>query len=305
VIGLADYDVRRAEAVAVRYGVERWFASGEELLEACEPDGVSVVTPGAQHLEITLRALERGTAVLLEKPVALSSADANAIAAAAQASAAFVMPGHILRFAAPYVELAARVREGAIGSVLAISSVRDRPRSHEVLYPDVHPAFMTMIHDIDLALWLSGSRAERVVASGLGARSLGGPPSVVWAHVQNAVGGVWSLRTSWLLSDETPTADRLEVYGSDGILMLELRPTVTLLGDRLEAIDHELTPVVEKGAIGAEVDHFCACLRTQTAPTRVTLADAQHGVEVAEAIVNSVATNGAAIDLAANTDAVS
>src|SRR5262249_57619177 len=114
------------------------------------------------------------------------------IDAAAIASSAFVMPAHILRFAPPYVSLKARVAGGAIGRLLAIHSNRDRSRDHLQLYPDVHPALMTLIHDIDLALWISGSPALRVSAYQRG----DAVPTLVWAHAEAADRSLWSLRTS-------------------------------------------------------------------------------------------------------------
>ena len=282
VVAVADVDRSRAQAVAAKWGVEQWFGDAAELVVACAPDGVSVVTPGTQHREPTLAALAAGCGVLLEKPVATTSVDVAAIEAAARASSGFVMPGHILRFAAPHAELHARVvRDGALGQVLGIATVRDRGRDHERLFPDLHPALMTTIHDIDLALWLSGARAVRVTAHERGGRA-GGPPLLVWAQVEAADGGVWSLRESWLLPDGTPTADRLDVYGTLGVAGLDL----TGAGD------------ATTDAIDAEIAHFCDCLRTGAEPS-VSLADAAHGVLIAEAIIASAAAGGTPIEVAA------
>ena len=77
--------------------------------------------------------LAAGCGVLLENPVATTSVDVAAIEAAAGVSSGFVMPGHILRFAAPHAELHARVREGALGQVLGIATVRDRDDADVVL----------------------------------------------------------------------------------------------------------------------------------------------------------------------------
>lgn len=296
IVGVADRDRSRAQATAGRWGVERWFADGAELIAACQPDGVSVVTPGRHHLEPTLVALEHGCSVLLEKPVAMSGVEADALQAAARTSRAFVLPAHILRFAAPYVALRARVRAGAVGKVLGISAQRDRSRSHARLFPDVHPALMTVIHDIDLALWISGSRAVRLSAQERGAEN-GGLPLLVWAQVEAADGSVWSLRNSWLLPDSALLADRLEVYGTEGAVALDLQPTVTVLAATVEAVDHELTPDAHPGAIDQEVAHFCACLRAGTASDIVTLAEAAHGVRIAEAIKASAASCGRPVDV--------
>jgi predicted dehydrogenase len=276
VVGVADRDRERARSVAERFGVARSFGDGAELIADCRPDGVSVVTPGRHHLEPTLAALSHGCSVLLEKPVATSSSEVQAIEAAAIDSTAFVMPAQILRFAAPYVSLRARVAAGAIGRLLAINSNRDRSRDHLQLYADVHPALMTLIHDVDLAFWISGSPALRVSAYQRGEAA----PALIWAHAEAADGSLWSLRTSWLLPAHASLGDRLEVYGSDGAEVLDL------------------TPDAHAAALDAEIAHFCSCIRRGAASDVVTLTEAAHGIRIAEAIISSAAAGGIQVDVA-------
>jgi predicted dehydrogenase len=274
IVAVADRDRERARSVAERFGLPRWFGDGAALVAECRPDGVSVVTPGRDHLEPTLTALSHGSSVLLEKPVATSSHQVRAIETAAVESTAFVMPAHILRFAAPYASVRARVADGAIGRLLAIDSNRDRSRDHLQLYPDVHPALMTLIHDIDLALWISGSPALRVSAY-----QRGDAPALVWAHVEAADGSLWSLRTSWLLPTDASFSDRLEVHGSDGAEVLEL------------------TSDTHVGALDAEVAHFCSCIRSGAPSDVITLTEAAHGIRIAEAIISSAAAGGIQVDV--------
>jgi predicted dehydrogenase len=296
-VGVVDCDAGRARAVAQRFGVRRWFDNAAALLDVCRPHGVSVVTSGSHHRAPTLEALRRGCSVLLEKPIAISSEEVAAIEAAAEASAGFVMPAHILRFTAPHIELRGRLAEGAIGELVGLSAVRSRGRGHARLFPDVHPALMTMIHDLDLAVWLSGARGVRVAAHA-GARFEDGRPGMLFATVEATDGSVWSLRANWLLPDEAIPTDRLEVYGTGGVLLLDLQPTVTLLGTTVEHVDHELTPDAHPGALEAEVAHFCTCLRDRVEPTAVTLDEAAHGIRLAEAIIESAAADGRTVDLA-------
>jgi predicted dehydrogenase len=295
VTGIVDRDPERAQAVARDWGVEHWFTETADLLASCRPQGVSVVTSGADHLAPTLEALAVGCSVLLEKPVTLTTREAKELTDAEARSNGFVMPAHILRFAGPYRELQARVRAGELGRVLAIATVRDRGRDHEQLFAGVHPALMTTIHDIDLAIWLTGSRAKQVRALGRGGDA--DAPRLVWADVESVDGSIWSLRVSWLLSDDAPASDRLEVYGDRGVAKLELRPSVAVFTDRTVWVDHELTPDAHPGALDAEIDCFCARIRSPTDPPVVTLAEARHGVEIAEAIIRSIAHGGATIEL--------
>jgi predicted dehydrogenase len=294
-VGLVDRDRSRARAVAAEWGIQDTFTETSDLLRNRQLDGISVVTSGSDHLQPTLEALAAGCSVLLEKPVTLSTRDADQLADAERRSTGFVMPGHILRFAAPYRELAARVGSGAVGRVVGIATVRDRARDHERLFSDVHPALMTTIHDIDVALWITGARATRVRAQG---RAEGRRfPLLVWANVEADDRSIWSLRVSWLLSDDAPGADRLEVYGTTGVAKLDLRPTVAVFAERSTWLDHELTPEAHPGALDAEIDHFCARVRSREARPVVTFAEARHGIEIAEAIMRSIDADGAPIDL--------
>ncbi len=294
-VAVVDRDAGRAEGVAEQWGIERWFTEVSDLLRTSRPDGVSVVTTGSSHLEPTLAALEDGCAVLLEKPLTLSTREADQLCEAELRSTAFVMPAHILRFTGPYQELVARVRAGEIGRVLGIATVRDRGRGHEVLFPGVHPALMTTIHDIDLALWITGSRAVRVSAHGRGQDAKS--PLLVWTQIEAADGSVWALRVSWLLSEDAPSSDRLEVYGTAGVAKLELRPTVAIFAGHSVWVDHELTPEAHPGALDAEIECFCARIRSREAPLVVTLREARDGIEIAEAIMRSIDQGGVPVEL--------
>jgi predicted dehydrogenase len=297
VVGVVDRDLERARSVALACGIDRWYRDTPALLRECRPDGISVVTSGGNHLQPSVAALAEGCSVLLEKPLTLTTREADELAAAEQRSSGFVMPAHILRFAGPYRELVARVREGTIGRVLALSTVRDRGRDHETLFPDVHPALMTTIHDIDVALWVTGSRAVRVSAHGRGGEAAN-RPQLLWARIEAADGSIWALHVSWLLSDDAPNGDRLEVYGSGGVAKLTLEPRLAVFTSGSEWVDHELTPDAHPGALDAEIESFCERIRAPALPPVVTLDEARHGIEIAEAIVASAARGGAPVELA-------
>ena len=64
VVAIASRRRERAEQVAQEFGIENVAADWQELVRRDDVDLVSVVTPPATHMEITLAALERGKAVL-------------------------------------------------------------------------------------------------------------------------------------------------------------------------------------------------------------------------------------------------
>jgi len=294
-VGIADCDLELARSVAARWGIPA-FTDAANLLDACHPDAISVVTPAQHHLKATLAGLERDCAVLSEKPVGMSVDEVEALQEAERASSAFVVPAHILRFARPYVAARDQVRSGAVGQVMAVATRRDRGRGHAQLFPGVHPALMTLIHDIDVALWITGATASRVTAwerSG----PPGDQPVIVWAQIEASDGSLWSLRTNWLLPDDVFPIDALEVVGADGMISLDLRPDLAIATSRRRGEEQDFISDVTVAALEAEIAHFCDCVRKAEMSPIVTLADAHEGIRIAEAIVASAKAGGLAISL--------
>jgi len=83
---------RRAE-VAAKFGVARTFADYREMLADPELESVSITTMWDQHAAPAIAALEAGKHVFLEKPMASTVADCDAIVATSQASPGFLIVG--------------------------------------------------------------------------------------------------------------------------------------------------------------------------------------------------------------------
>lgn len=94
-VGVYDVDAARAEAVAKEYGAKA-FADMGEL--AAQVEALSVVVPTDRHHEVGLRLLDRGVHLLVEKPIAASAAEAEALVAHAQEKKAILQVGHVERF---------------------------------------------------------------------------------------------------------------------------------------------------------------------------------------------------------------
>ena len=107
-IGVADTDVARANAIASRYDV-RPFHDYRRLLD--EVDAVSVAAPTTMHHQIGMECLRRGVHVLMEKPLAASVAEAHALDDLAVPSGLVLQVGHVERFNPTFVELANVLRD--------------------------------------------------------------------------------------------------------------------------------------------------------------------------------------------------
>ncbi len=91
------------------------LTSREQLRDVGPLDFIDVCTPTASHLELTLWGLEQGYHVVCEKPVALTRAEADRIAAAARASGRVVVPCHQYRYNPVWVQVKQWLEAGAIG----------------------------------------------------------------------------------------------------------------------------------------------------------------------------------------------
>ena len=84
-VAVCDTDTSRAAASAARYGVPA-FAEHRQLLESIRPEVVHICTPHHQHVPVALDCLDFGVAILLEKPVAHTVAEAERLIAATGAA---------------------------------------------------------------------------------------------------------------------------------------------------------------------------------------------------------------------------
>ncbi len=117
-------DPLKARALGERHGVRTaTYETYEALLDSGEIDAVYVATPNWRHREHAVPALERGIPVLLEKPMATSVADAEAILAAAKKSGAKLMIAYRLHCEPGTLDAIARVRAGEFGDVRLFSCV--------------------------------------------------------------------------------------------------------------------------------------------------------------------------------------
>lgn len=272
VVAVADPRGAHADAVADRYGVELRFPDGFALLTDAAVDAIAVVSPSSTHLALAEAAVGCGVAVLLEKPVVEHLAEASRLAALDDDG--LVVPAHILRSAVPHIELREfLVREGA--RIGALSAHRHRGIDHLERFPDVDPVLMSMVHDIDLAIWLTGSRAVYVRAHGHAVRDPSRVDTVL-ATVIDDRGRTWALGSSWTVESDGP-GDCLELYTDRGLRVVEGA-----------AVDLST-------AMRAQYRSFAAAL-AGAAPV-VTVADAVHGIAVAEAIRLSMDLGGAEVEV--------
>lgn len=122
VTAIAARDRNRATAFAARHGIGRVHDSYAELLEDPEIDAVYIPLPNGLHGAWTERAIRAGKHVLCEKPFAANAAEAETVAAVADASDRVVMEAFHWRYHPLATDLLTRVADGWFGSITRIHS---------------------------------------------------------------------------------------------------------------------------------------------------------------------------------------
>jgi predicted dehydrogenase len=117
VVAIASAHRERAEAVAEEFKIRKVANDWRELVALEDVDLVSVVTPPATHLEITLAALEHGKHVLCEKPMAMNAEEARQMTDRAATAGVLALVDHELRFLNSRRMMRAMLNGGAIGPV--------------------------------------------------------------------------------------------------------------------------------------------------------------------------------------------
>jgi predicted dehydrogenase len=282
IVGIADIRVDAAQEAAARHGVAHHDADAVALMERLRPDGLIVATPGATHVALAKSALTTGIPVLVEKPVGQNATEARSLAEAAALSSGFVLPGHILRFSEAHRTFVGIARSAEIGPVLSVTARRHRDDSHAVRYAD-DPVLMTMIHDIDLALWITGARPVDVLAN---RRPPGTSRSETLMTATDENGAVWRLSTAWTFPGASCPPDRIDVIGERGSVELEVGAAIRVYGREPRSID--ISRVDPDQPLRAELSYFVECIRSRKEPQVVTLAGAVAGLETADAVIASL-----------------
>ena len=117
---VATRDLARAEAFAAKHQIPVCYGSYDELLEDSSVDIVYISTPHVYHAEWAIKAANAGKHILVEKPIAMSHAQAEAVFEAARQNDVFVMEAYMYRIHPQIERLTQLVRSGIIGAVRAI-----------------------------------------------------------------------------------------------------------------------------------------------------------------------------------------
>jgi predicted dehydrogenase len=276
----------------------------DDMIDRC--DAVVVATPVMTHYEIAKAILLRGKAVLVEKPLAISSTQARELMDLANANDATLMVGHTFVYSPPVRKVKEYIRTGILGDIYFLSSSRVNLGIHQ---KDINVLWDLAPHDLSILLYWLGENPCRV--SAVGRACVGALPDVANIHYYFASGILANLEISWLapsklrrtvvvgsrsmlIYDDTNSTEKVKLYDkgvdlkapeSFGEYQLTYR-TGEIVAPNLDATEPLLL----------EANHFLDCVETGAQPET----DGQMGLDVVlalEAASQSMRSDGQFVEI--------
>jgi UDP-N-acetylglucosamine 3-dehydrogenase len=284
----ASREAAKAEAWNRRYRGSGAFAGYDAALADARIDAVLVATPPASHLALTLRALEAGKDVIVEKPAFLRAADFDTVRGAQLASGrrVFVAENYFYK---PLAErLRALLAAGAVGEVRlllvnALKHQRTGDWRDDAAQAGGGALFEGGVHWVN---FMANLGLDVAAAHGFRAGSGSGPERSMLAVFEYESGAVGTLFHSWETRSPLRGLRLSRVYGSEGAIAFESNGLFLLVhGRRPRLAVPRPTDLLGYRAMFAD---FLDALRRGTEP-RMTLEKAQRDHELLEQIYRSAA----------------
>lgn len=184
VAAICDVNEAPARALAAQYNIPKVYSNWREMIDAEKPDSVSVCLPNALHKEPTLYALERGSNVLCEKPLAISVTEASEMFDAARSAGKTLMAAQMWRFDARSRAVKRCLDAGDLGEVYYGEATALRRMGiptwgvfHQKQFSHGGALLDIGVHMLDLAMWLMGNPSP-VRVSATAAAKFGKRPEI-------------------------------------------------------------------------------------------------------------------------------
>jgi myo-inositol 2-dehydrogenase/D-chiro-inositol 1-dehydrogenase len=290
---VVDLDREAAERVATRHGAA--VANLGEALADPRLDAVVICTPPRTHAPLINMAALASKAILCEKPIDLDLAKVDECGAVLRKTGVPFFVGFNRRFDPTHRALFDAVRRGDIGrtEMLVISS-----RDPEISPPDYVAAmpygifYDTMIHDFDMARWITGAEPVEVYArTAVVLDEKSNPhrdPDTAMVVLTLADGGLVHVNSSFRAVYGYD--QRIEAFGATGMLISENRQPTALVrygadGIRQDPLFHFFIERYAQ-AYAAELDHFIVSME-RVQPPAIGFEDGRRALALAYAAMES------------------
>lgn len=258
-VGVYDVDTARAREIAAAHGTQA-LDSLEAVIEQAE--AVSVVVPTDQHRAVAGALIEAGLHVLIEKPIAATTAEARELVALARQHDVIVQVGHVERFnpVLSYLESVARNPRFIEAHRLAAY-----PPPREGLLPrgtEVSVVLDLMIHDIEVILHLVQSPVKAIHA--VGAPVLSRSEDIANVRLSFANGCVANITASRISPERMR---KIRVFLEDAYISLDYQAQAGEIYRKANGgFEREAVPIEKGEPLANQLDSFVGCVARRDQP---------------------------------------
>lgn len=302
IVAVCDGNQERARALAEKFQIPQVFSTHTELLAGADLDLVSVCTPDFAHAVPTIDAANAGKHVLVEKPLAVTVEDAQAIVAAASANRVKVMAQFSHRWVPAYRQTKNLLASGEHGEPLMAYARKNDPIfvPTEMLNWAARstPSWFLSSHDIDLVCWFFESEPVEVYA--MAARKVLVQQGIhtndaAQALVRFANGAFATFEACWTYPNTWPTMPDsfIEVVTTSSVVHLDRKvEQVELSSPQGFQYPRNLLMTVYEdnelhGAVPLSIRHFIKCVQQDRNPL-VSLESSVRVTRILDAIQRSI-----------------
>ncbi|MGE5594095.1 MAG: Gfo/Idh/MocA family protein [Betaproteobacteria bacterium] len=294
-VAVADADPVRARAIGEQQRCSL-YTDYRDLLAREDVEAVSICVPDVHHREVSVAAAAAGKHILLEKPLAATTAEGIEIIDAVRAAGVRMMVAHILRFDPRYVQLHDSLSSGELGEPIQLRLRRQNPVLTARRLGGSVPILQYLgIHDADLIRWYASSDVDRVYAQRASKSNSGpGAEDAIIALLTFKNGAIGTIELGWALPQNFPSGiyASAEVVGTKGAGYVNIldQGLCICTGDGIKYPDTLHWPEVNGQIVGDlrdEIAHFV----DRTLDGReyaVSNSDALAAVRIIEACAESI-----------------
>jgi predicted dehydrogenase len=191
---ICDLDADQLDQFGARYPNARTTSRFDDLLDDSSVQAVVIATPVVTHADMARRALTAGKHVFVEKPPALSGAEADELVALAEERELVLLPGHLLLYHPAVAKLQELIASGELGEILYIYGNRQNLGQ---IKTEENALWSLGVHDLSVILHLVGEEPSEVWARGESYHT-SGVEDVVFCYLRFPSGIVAHMHLSWL-----------------------------------------------------------------------------------------------------------
>lgn len=230
VVAVMRRDGAKAADVARRYRIPRWYNDADALLADPAVNAVYIATPPDSHAGLTLRAARAGKRVLVEKPMARTVAECEAMIAACDAARVPLHVAYYRRFYPKFQAAKQLIGAGGIGCPVSVTLQMAKPKATAPpsgplpwrLRPEISGGGLFMdtgVHRLDITLYLLGDMADVRGQTANLSHSSPADDSVAFTFRLADSGALGTVTCHFGLAPVR--RDRLEIVGTDAVLLFD------------------------------------------------------------------------------------